>query len=116
MSVIDMQRLYELLGKRISEARNALDPPMSQAELAERLRLERTSITNIERGTQRPPLHVIYEISYALGMNLHELLPDPVLVTKGMPKGDEQSVTVGSKTVLVSSKTAEAIEKLKKGA
>lgn len=41
---------------------------MTQAELAARLGLGRTSITNIEKGQQSPPLSILPEIASALGV------------------------------------------------
>ena len=40
---------------------------MTQAELAVRLNLGRTSITNLEKGQQSPPLSLLPDIASALG-------------------------------------------------
>jgi transcriptional regulator with XRE-family HTH domain len=42
---------------------------MTQAELAERLSLGRTSITNLEKGRQSPPLSMLPEVARALGVD-----------------------------------------------
>jgi transcriptional regulator with XRE-family HTH domain len=42
---------------------------MTQAELAARLSLGRTSITNLEKGQQSPPLSMLPEIASALGVD-----------------------------------------------
>jgi transcriptional regulator with XRE-family HTH domain len=42
---------------------------MTQAELAARLSLGRTSITNLEKGQQSPPLSLLPEIAGALGVD-----------------------------------------------
>ena len=47
---------------------------MTQAELADRLGLGRTSITNLERGGQNPPLSLVPEIASALGIDLLRLI------------------------------------------
>jgi transcriptional regulator with XRE-family HTH domain len=47
---------------------------MTQAELADRLRLGRTSITNLEKGGQNPPLSLLPEIASALGVDLLHLV------------------------------------------
>jgi transcriptional regulator with XRE-family HTH domain len=47
---------------------------ITQAELAERLGLGRTSVTNLESGTQNPPLSLLPEIAHALGVDPTELI------------------------------------------
>lgn len=47
---------------------------MTQAELAERLSLARTSITNLEKGQQNPPLSLLPEMAAALGVSAAELV------------------------------------------
>lgn len=49
---------------------------MSQAELADAIGQLRASVSNIEAGRQKAPLHVLYLISQALGTELKEILPD----------------------------------------
>ena len=72
--------VYRLVGKRISEAREAKG--LSQLELAQLLQargvtIQRTSITHIERGVQRVMLHSLYDIAAALGVAITKLLPPP---------------------------------------
>ena len=69
--------LYIELGKKIKNVRNK--KKLSQADLAKACSLSRTSITNIEKGRQHLPLHTLYTIAYALGINVAELLPDQYL-------------------------------------
>ena len=74
--MIDEKRLYAALGERIRRAREAHpNGRMTQADLAEVVGLERTSITNIERGNQKIPLHMLYRICEALRMPIAESLP-----------------------------------------
>ncbi len=47
---------------------------MTQAELAERLGLARTSVTNLEKGQQNPPLSLLPDMAAALGVNAVELV------------------------------------------
>src|SRR5260370_22039188 len=47
---------------------------MTQAELAARLSLGRTSITNLEKGKQSPPLSLLPEIAGSLGGDLLRLV------------------------------------------
>jgi hypothetical protein len=37
--------------------------------------MSRTSITNIEQGGQRIPVHVVFDLADVLGTPAHELLP-----------------------------------------
>lgn len=48
---------------------------MSQAHLAGQVGLLRTSITNIEAGRQKAPLHVLYALCDALDVEVTDLLP-----------------------------------------
>jgi transcriptional regulator with XRE-family HTH domain len=66
-------RIYKLLGDRICRARQGLK--LSQAKLANAVGLNRVSIVNIEKGRQRPSLHVIWEIGLALGVEPATLIP-----------------------------------------
>jgi transcriptional regulator with XRE-family HTH domain len=54
---------------------------MTQAELAVRLNLGRTSITNLEKGQQSPPLSMLPDIASALGI-------DPLLLISEALRGD----------------------------
>lgn len=51
---------------------------MTQAELAERLGLGRTSVTNLEKGQQSPPLSMLPDIASALGVDPLFLISDAV--------------------------------------
>ncbi len=51
---------------------------MTQAELADRLSLGRTSITNLEKGRQSPPLSLLPEIAGALGVDPLRLIASAV--------------------------------------
>jgi DNA-binding XRE family transcriptional regulator len=65
--------LYEAIGERIAEVRRATS--MSQAKLALTVGLTRASVVNIERGWQRPPLHLIWQIAAALNVEVTRLIP-----------------------------------------
>lgn len=54
---------------------------MSQAHLAARLQLKRTSVSNVECGRQRASLELVYGAASALGIHPAALLPDPDAVT-----------------------------------
>lgn len=47
----------------------------TQQELADRVGIVRSAITNIETGTASIALETLYYVAYALGVSVHELLP-----------------------------------------
>lgn len=65
--------LYKLLGLNIKEAR--LQKGYKQDAFADILKLSRASIVNIEKGRQRPTLHLLYEICKVTDLDLNDLLP-----------------------------------------
>ena len=69
-----MQRLYAEFGRLLREHRTKAR--LSQQVVADRVGLSRTSITNIEIGRQHIPLHMLYELAYAVHTTLENLLPD----------------------------------------
>jgi len=76
--VIDEVRLYKTMGQSIRELRLAMqgaNGSMTQAELARSVGLERTSITNLENGSQKVPLHVLYAVCRALNVDVADVLP-----------------------------------------
>ena len=68
-----LDRLYVLLGRRIRERRKAIG--MTQDGLSKKVGLSRTSVTNLESGRQRPPLHLLDLVASALEIDLRELIP-----------------------------------------
>ena len=68
-----MQRLYQEFGQLLREARIAAD--LTQHEVATRVGLTRTSITNIERGTQHISLYQLFLLANAVGKEPTDLLP-----------------------------------------
>jgi DNA-binding XRE family transcriptional regulator len=76
--VLDEKLLYVVLGKKIRSLREATQGErgsMTQGELAGAVHLERTSITNLERGTQKVPLHVLYRVCRVLHVKIDDVLP-----------------------------------------
>lgn len=66
--------LYGHIGHRIKEIRKSLG--LTQSDLAKKAGIRRTSMTNIEAGIQKLPLHVIYRICEALDIkDINEILP-----------------------------------------
>ncbi len=66
--------LYQILGDHIKKRRKEFS--LNQTELANKIEgVGRTSISNIEKGRQQPPLHVIYKICNVLDIDIHRILP-----------------------------------------
>lgn len=83
--MIDEKRLYQLLGERLRKLRENFDVAegrMTQAQLAAAVGLERTSITNIEKGIQKVSLHVLYGICSALNAKVIDVLPDQTEIAR----------------------------------
>jgi transcriptional regulator with XRE-family HTH domain len=66
------KKISAAVGKIIAEARNSIN--MTQSELADTLRLQRTSISNIESGNQVLLLDVFYDICEILKLNPGDVL------------------------------------------
>lgn len=65
--------LYGALGTRVRATRETAK--LTQEELAQRVGLTRTSITNIERGHQKIQVHTLYALAAALNVDAGTLLP-----------------------------------------
>lgn len=111
--MIDNDRLYTVIGRRIREIRttNPKDK-LTQADLAAQLNLERTSITNIEAGKQKPAIHVIYRLCAHFGLRIEELLPP---IDEVRAPQSEQALAVGNESHEVPRKTASVVRRLRKG-
>jgi len=79
--MIDQTAFYTEVGRRIHRARRGR---MTQEQLANSVRLTRTSITNIERGRQKLLLHTLADIAEALRVEPASLLPQDA----GVPERD----------------------------
>ncbi|WP_207511079.1 helix-turn-helix transcriptional regulator [Longitalea luteola] len=66
--------IYNALGLRIKEEREKAN--YKQTTFASLLQISRASLVNIEKGRQRAPIHVVYEISRLLKLPITDLLPD----------------------------------------
>ena len=65
--------LYQEIGRRVARARTAAG--LSQAKLAAKVKVTRTSVVNIERGRQRPPVHLLWAMAEALDVEAGSFLP-----------------------------------------
>lgn len=77
--------LYRIIGERLRERR--LEANVTQAQLAEAAGVLRTSITNIEAGRQKPPLHLLYKMCMALDVEVSSIVPtnEEVAGTSAVP-------------------------------
>ena len=112
--MIDEGRLYQALGARLRKIRDGAPRAagrLTQAELANMVGLERTSITNIEKGNQKVPLHVLYKICDALGVSVDQVLP-PVNDVRPVASAPVRSLEVFGNSVPLPPKAAGVLSKL----
>lgn len=69
-----MKQLYKEIGRTLRQRREKAG--LTQGDVATRVGLSRTSITNIEQGRQHVTLHVLYALADAIGSKPSDLLPD----------------------------------------
>jgi len=110
----DFEELYLEVGRRLRQARETQG--LSQEKLATQLGLSRASVVNIEAGRQRAPMHLLWQLSEALGTDLtlliprrEELLPsekevslDPVIVKQIKEAANGNADTIRALTRFVS--------------
>lgn len=71
-----MDQIYREFGRILRQRRS--DAALTQDELATKVGLVRTSITNMELGKQNVSLHLLFQLADALGVQAKDLLPDRV--------------------------------------
>jgi len=105
---IDEDRLYRYIGERIKRRR--IEAGLTQAQLAERSSVLRTSIASIETARQKAPLHVLYRLCVGLEIDTRTILPPNSQLT------DQQfvGVDVGGVIRNVPPKAAKVLERLLK--
>ena len=69
-----MGDFYEQFGQHVRSAR--LDLGLNQEALGHRVGLERSSISNVEKGRQRVQLHMLLDFATALNVPPTQLLPE----------------------------------------
>ena len=92
--------LYRAFGRQLRARRRQAQ--LTQEQLANRVGLSRTSITNIEKGAQHIPLHLLFQLAGALGVGPADLLPNeagvsveevlPAAVWQVLPERDQEWV------------------------
>ncbi len=103
---VDETLLYNLIGTNIKQGRRKVD--MTQEQLADAVGVLRTSITNIEAGRQKPPLHLLYEICIALGVEVAAILPTNAAVSQQTTR----SISIDGVIKEIPPKTAEFLKQL----
>lgn len=71
--MVDDVQLYKTIGERLKQLR--LEAGMTQAQLAAATGVLRTSVTNIEAGRQKPPLHLLYRMCVVLDVEVSSIVP-----------------------------------------
>lgn len=115
--MIDEKLLYQLLGQRLKLQReNQTFSPgkFTQSKLAERVGLERTSITNFEKGNQKIPLYVLYKICEVLQVQVNEVLPNLSEVEIVETKPSMEELTFAGRTQEVTPLVKQKLDELLK--
>lgn len=110
--MISEDRLYIALGNNLRELREGKvgsRPKLTQAELAKRVGLERTSITNIEKGNQKVSLHVLYRLCEVLKADVASVLPHMNDVQAGLTEQHLQDVEFGGTVHKLHPRTVEVL-------
>ena len=107
--MLDNNKLYELIGDRIRQIRETQTPRMSQGDLARVLGLQRTSVTNIELGKQKPTLDALFRLCEHFALEIDVIVPKlrEVSIVRA------SSVVVGGKAQEVGAKTANLVSSLR---
>jgi transcriptional regulator with XRE-family HTH domain len=71
-----MDKFYEEFGRALRELR--LKANLTQDDVASRVGLGRTSVTNIEKGRQQVSLHMLYQLADAIDAEPSSLLPSRI--------------------------------------
>jgi transcriptional regulator with XRE-family HTH domain len=109
--MINEDALYVRIGAQLKAIRtNSSNRQLTQEKLASIVGLERTSITNIEAGKQRLPLHVLYELCNALGVEVSEVLPPYNSIADSPQK---EAVQIGDKSLELTSQIANLVRAAK---
>lgn len=91
---MESEKLYIKIGKLIRTERGK--KKLTQNELAMKIGLKRTSITNIESGSQKIQIHDLYSIARAFSIPVQSLLPEMELsdtnVIDTLPSGLKPNV------------------------
>src|SRR5215210_3567341 len=93
--------IYEWVGRRIKSLRE--ETPLSQEELAKRIKMTRNSITQIEKGTQGIQLDTLYAIAEVVRVHPCQLIPpphEPMAIPQELLKGYSKAERLWIESVL----------------
>ncbi len=94
MKKTELDKFYAEMGRRIKNERNKKN--LSQEDLATVVNLTRTSITNIEKGRQKPLAHTLWDIARKLSIDINSLFPsvdEPYKdVLKELPEAHQRAI------------------------
>ena len=111
--MINESALYDYIGEIFRDARKITTPETSQQEMANILNVERSSISNIEAGKQRPSLSMIYQFCHHFNLPLDHVLPD---VESVLDLGQwNQKVEIGQESQYVTSNLASVLAEVRNG-
>lgn len=109
----DEDFIYDHIRRRIKKLREShpkTEKKTTQDQLAKACGIDRSTLTNIELGNQRPPIVVVYRVCGFFGIDLDDVLPD----LESVFAEDSASVEVGDTVHRVSGdKTATVIASLR---
>lgn len=69
----EKEKLYKQIGENIRVRRNEMG--LTQMDFSKKVGLSRASIVNIEQGRQHPYIHLLWDISEVLNVNIQQLIP-----------------------------------------
>lgn len=104
---VDEDYLYRLVGETVRQRR--VETGMTQSRLAAEVDVKRTSVTNIETGRQKPPLHLLFKICAVLGVECKDVVPENGKVVRS----EAVEVEVDGEVRLMPPKAAEALKRLR---
>jgi transcriptional regulator with XRE-family HTH domain len=104
--------LYRIIGNRISELRKFKND--NQQDLAKKIGLKRSTISNIELGRQQITLEVLYRICQVYDTEIYSLLPQVNIVASKVSLELENSYSKVLEKEDVGNKTRQEILQLLK--
>ena len=107
MTKNEEELFYFDMGRKLKLARK--QSKFTQGSLASTLGVSRTSVTNIEAGNQKIPLHLLYDLGAIYNIDPREFLPHPATV---QIDSDVSIVKAGNKVVDLGEKSASLINEL----
>jgi transcriptional regulator with XRE-family HTH domain len=105
---IDTELIYQYIGGQLRRRRSELG--LTQAQIAQRIGVERTSISNIEAGRQKLPIHALYQLCHLFDVEVNQILPPLAAVT--VPEENSEGVAVDGFEGKIPPKAASLVREL----